>query len=88
MLHKAKKTVPVASVTSEVGAWNSKCYEIRNRIIHGGYLPTFDETNEAISSAKELRVYIIKLIRANKKKYLDLNSFFIKRKSKDEPHIT
>ena len=49
--------------------WYYKTYKTRNKIVHAGYYPTFEEACSAIDSAKELR--------KNKIKYLRLNNHFM-----------
>lgn len=56
--------------------WYNNTYKLRNRIVHGGYFPTFKETDIAISAAMEFREYIFKRVRINKKVYSKLNEYF------------
>ena len=56
--------------------WYNNTYKMRNKIVHGGYFPTFKETDIAISSAMEFREYIFKRVKANKKEYTKLNEYF------------
>ena len=57
--------------------WYHKTYKIRNKIVHAGYYPTFEEVCLAIDSAKEFRNCILERVRKNKSKYLRLNDYFI-----------
>lgn len=66
----------IENKTSKVGVWHSKCYEIRNKTIHGVYVPSFNETNEAILSVEKLEIYITELIKANKENYPRLSEYF------------
>lgn len=58
--------------------WYNDTYKMRNKIIHGGYFPTFNETDIAISAAMEFREYIFKRVRENKRVYSKLNEYFNK----------
>lgn len=64
---------------TEVGKWHVDTYMLRNRIVHTGYRPRFNEVEQAICSAIEVREYIIKLIEIKKVKYKLLNSYFFVR---------
>ncbi len=56
--------------------WYNDTYNMRNKIVHGGYFPTFKETDNAISAATEFREYIFNRIREKKKEYSKLNEYF------------
>lgn len=56
--------------------WYNDTYKMRNKIVHGGYFPTFKETDIAISAAMEFREYIFKRVREKKKIYSKLNEYF------------
>lgn len=56
--------------------WYNNTYKMRNKIVHGGYFPTFNETDIAISAAMEFREYIFKRVREKKKVYSKLNEYF------------
>jgi len=72
-------TWDVTRQDTEVGKWHEDTYLLRNRIVHAGYRPQFNEVDQAICSAIELREYIIKLIVIKKGKYQLLNSYFFVR---------
>ena len=60
-----------------IGEWYERTYLMRNRIIHGGYCPTLEETNEALAAALDFRVYVVGLLSDKKQEYralLDLLS--------------
>ena len=65
------------NVKSRLGRWYKYAYKIRNRIVHAGYEPNYGETRTALSAAGNFRKYVVTLIRKNKKKYSDLQKFFI-----------
>ncbi len=67
----------ITKETTEVGKWYKNTYELRNKAIHAGRIPTFSETDEAVHDAVEFRQFILKRIKANKKKYPKLNEYFI-----------
>lgn len=50
-----------------VGAWYIKTYELRNRIVHGGYTPDDSEIFTAVSCEYDFINYVIDLM--NKSKY-------------------
>lgn len=56
--------------------WYNNTYKLRNRIVHGGYFPTFYEADIAIISAMEFREYIFNRVRTKKKVYSKLNEYF------------
>jgi len=62
---------------TEIGQWYKNTYELRNRTIHRGRIPTFKEVDEAIHDAIEFRQFIVKRVKANKKKYPMINEFFM-----------
>jgi hypothetical protein len=74
-------TVEVES--SKTGQWFKHTYKVRNRVAHGGYRPSLTEAREAVDAAKEFRVFVIDRIRANKKKYPELQQYFTAKKTVD-----
>ncbi|WP_026074064.1 hypothetical protein [Anaerococcus obesiensis] len=56
--------------------WYNNTYKLRNRIVHGGYFPTFYEADIAIISAMEFSEYIFNRVRTKKKVYSKLNEYF------------
>lgn len=59
-----------------INSWYKNTYILRNKIVHGGYYPTFEETSLAIYAAMEFRKFIFKRLRVNKNKYSKLNTYF------------
>ena len=50
----------IKSTKKEVGNWYNYCYKLRNRIAHGGYQPTFKETEIGMYASHDLRRFIVK----------------------------
>lgn len=69
----------VTKDTTKVGKWYKNTYKLRNKAIHRGRIPTFQEVNQAISDAIEFRQFVVERINANKKKYPKLNEYFFLR---------
>lgn len=67
----------VTQNNTETGQWYKNTYELRNRAIHRGRIPTFEEVDEAIHDAIEFRQYIVRRVKENKKKYPKISEFFI-----------
>ncbi|WP_271853139.1 SEC-C domain-containing protein [Planococcus maritimus] len=67
----------VTQNNTETGRWYKNTYELRNRAIHRGRIPTFEEVDEAIHDAIEFRQYIVRRVKENKKKYPKISEFFI-----------
>lgn len=67
----------VTKDTTVVGKWYKNTYKLRNKATHRGRIPSFQEVEEAIFDALEFRKFVIKRIKANKKKYPKLNEYFI-----------
>lgn len=57
---------------SEIKNWYDRCYSLRNRVVHIGYNPMLDETEQALYDAKKFAFYIIELITNKKKAYPEL----------------
>ncbi|WP_026966581.1 hypothetical protein [Algoriphagus terrigena] len=57
---------------SEIGNWYEKCYSLRNRVVHVGFIPELYETEQALKYAKIFAFYIIQLIEKKKKTYPEL----------------
>jgi|GEM_PF-1615031 putative uncharacterized protein SCO4630 len=62
---------------TEVNSWYTTTYKMRNKIVHGGYYPSFNETKDAIDKAVEFRKFIFDRIKANKTKYSILDDYII-----------
>lgn len=56
--------------------WYDDTYSMRNKIVHAGYYPTFEETDLSINAAMKFRGFIFYRVRANKTKYARLNEYF------------
>lgn len=67
----------VTKSDSEIGKWYENTYELRNRVIHRGRIPSFSEADSAIYDAIEFRKYVVNRIKSNKKKYQKLDEFFV-----------
>lgn len=67
----------VTQDNTEIGQWYKNTYELRNRAIHRGRIPTFEEADKAIHDAIEFKQFIVKRVKENKKKYPMINEFFI-----------
>lgn len=61
---------------TKINSWYINTYNIRNKIVHTGYYPNFNEVTLAIDSAMEFSDFIFNQIRKNKTKYPKLNSYF------------
>lgn len=57
---------------SEIRNWYDRCYSLRNRVVHIGYTPELNETEQAINEAKTFVFYIVQLITRKRKTYPDL----------------
>lgn len=67
----------VTKSDSEVGKWYENTYELRNRATHRGRIPSFREADSAICDAIEFRKFVVDRVKANKKKYPQLDEFFV-----------
>lgn len=61
---------------TKINSWYINTYNIRNKIVHNGYYPNFNEVTLAIDSAMKFSDFIFNQIRKNKTKYPKLNSYF------------
>lgn len=61
---------------TKINSWYDNTYIIRNKIVHNGYYPNFNEVTLAIDSAMEFSDFIFNRIRKNKTRYQKLNSYF------------
>ena len=61
---------------TKINSWYVNTYKIRNKIVHNGYYPNFNEVTLAIDSAMEFSDFIFNRIRKNKTRYQKLNSYF------------
>lgn len=60
-------TWDITNERQEVGNWYKRCYEIRNKIIHAGYSPSFSEVDNGLAAAKKLQEYVYNRIKKSKK---------------------
>ena len=67
----------ITKENTEVGKWYKNTYQLRNRAIHVGIIPTFSETDKAIYDAIKFREFILDRIKLNKKQYPKLNEYFM-----------
>lgn len=68
---------------TEVGGFFQDTYRLRNRIVHAGYSPSFDEATRAFDATMQLSVYVVSLIWKKKKRYPDLWVYFNKRPGRE-----
>jgi HEPN domain-containing protein len=58
----------------EVGSWFIRCYNLRNRIIHSGYHPSYNEVDEGLAAALQFRIFVFNRINKSTK-YKSLAAF-------------
>jgi hypothetical protein len=68
----------ITNVNSPLKDWYENCYQRRNRIIHGGYLPNNTETEKSLDSTENAIVYVSSLVKQKKKKYPDIYKYLNK----------
>lgn len=51
----------------DVGNWFKNCYELRNKIIHAGYEPSFKEVDQGLGAALNLRIFAHDRLKKSKK---------------------
>jgi len=59
----------------EIYSWYNDVYLLRNNIIHSGYLPNFEEAQNAVNSVENFLLFIRNRIKKNKKKYPTLSQY-------------
>lgn len=59
-----------------VGRWFSTAYQLRNRVVHAGYSPTYAEASEALSASQAMRSYVAGLVHRVRKKYPAIAAYF------------
>lgn len=64
----------------DVGNWYRDTYELRNKVSHGGYTPSLEEARLAVQRAKQLRIYVIQLLKSKGNKYKDIVKYLVKDK--------
>lgn len=60
-----------------IGQWHAVCYELRNKVVHTGYMPTHSETELALIACKNFIQEIIACLKNNQKKYPDIARYFV-----------
>lgn len=66
----------VSSPSGEVSTWYNKTYGLRNRVAHGGYLPSWSEATSALDAATEMLGYCTALVERSRKRYPQLQRYF------------
>lgn len=66
----------VNNAASPLGSWYANTYQLRNRVVHGGYAPTQYEAKVAIDAAGALRNHVISLIHQVRAEFRDLRNYF------------
>lgn len=64
---------------SRVGKWWRNTYLFRNKVVHEGYYPSFEECDNAIYYATDVMEYVLELINTeeNKGKYAEIRNFVV-----------
>lgn len=70
----------ITDESTEIGIWHRDCYLIRNRIIHSGFNPDYDQVSLAIGSADQAISKILDLTNMKKKKYPKVFEYITKKK--------
>jgi len=60
-----------------IGQWHAVCYELRNKVVHTGYMPTHSETEMAFIACKNLIQEIIACLKNKQKKYPDIARYLV-----------
>jgi len=63
----------INDISNPAGQWYQYVYKLRNRVIHTGYMPNFDELDKALYYGTEFRVFIVELLNKKKKVYPKLS---------------
>ncbi|MDP2674923.1 MAG: hypothetical protein Q8Q00_08465 [Dehalococcoidia bacterium] len=58
--------------TGPIGDWHRLTHTLRNRVVHGGYRPTREETNEARTAMAAAWDYLMALVRARSSDFPEL----------------
>lgn len=66
--------------STDLGIWYRDCYMRRNRIIHGGYNPSYDDASLAIGSADNIIGKILDLTSLKKKSYPNVFEYIKKKR--------
>ncbi|RED59168.1 hypothetical protein DFP95_1076 [Cohnella lupini] len=65
----------IEDISIPIGKWYSNTYLLRNRIVHAGYLPSFEEASYALDSAGKFRAFVIQQLKM-KKQYQEILKYF------------
>lgn len=66
----------VNNATSPLGHWYANTYQLRNRVVHGGYAPNQLEAKVAVDAASALRSHVINLIYQVRVEFKHLRNYF------------
>lgn len=66
----------LSSQKDQVGLWYRNTYILRNRVVHKGYFPSKAESSLAMHCAIEMGDFVLKRIKANRKRYPNLQKYF------------
>lgn len=69
----------VTNDNTDLGIWYRDCYTMRNRIIHSGYDPNFDEVSLAIGSVDNMISKILERVESKKKKFPKVFKYIVKK---------
>ena len=59
------------------GNWYIKTYKLRNKAVHAGYIPSFEEVELAITSSISFKKFILDRVKQNKNQYPNLNKYLL-----------
>lgn len=67
----------VTNTDKIVGKWYTNSYDLRNKMVHGGYIPELNEVYDSMNCNYEFINYVINLMNKSKFDYLhDLNAIY------------
>ncbi|HOJ41843.1 MAG TPA: hypothetical protein PK577_03525 [Candidatus Syntrophosphaera thermopropionivorans] len=67
----------ITDASTAIGQWYAECYMLRNKVVHTGYMPTHDETQQAFFVCENFIQEIIASLKNNQKKYPDIARYFV-----------
>ncbi|MFA7029387.1 MAG: hypothetical protein WC179_03830 [Candidatus Cloacimonadaceae bacterium] len=67
----------ITDESKPIGQWYTVCYMLRNKVVHTGYMPTLDETEQAFIACKNFIQEVIASLKNNQKKYPDIARYFV-----------
>lgn len=59
------------------GNWYINTYKLRNKAVHAGYIPSFEEVELAISASIRFKKFILDRVKQNKNQYPNLNKYLL-----------